>query len=105
MKPIALTTWLAKLLLPPARYAPRRILVPFAGAGSEMIGCVLAGWEEVVGVEMTEKYIPTAEARLAYWSAHQPGRPNIVNTRSAPKKAEPGKPEPGDGQLKLDFGS
>ena len=34
LKPIALTRWLATLLLPPAEYAPRRILVPFAGSAA-----------------------------------------------------------------------
>ena len=66
-KPIALVRWLATLLLPPAEYAPRRILVPFAGSGSEMIGCGLAGWDEIVGVELMPEYADIAEARLAYW--------------------------------------
>ena len=34
IKPLSLCTWLAKLLLPPAAYAPRRLLVPFCGTGS-----------------------------------------------------------------------
>lgn len=66
-KPIALTRWLATLLLPPAAYAPRRILIPFAGSGSEMIGAALAGWEEIQGVEMNAEYVEIARARLAYW--------------------------------------
>lgn len=68
LKPMALTRWLASLLLPPAAYAPRRILVPFAGAGSEMIGAYAAGFEEIVGVEMTPEYAEVARQRLAYWS-------------------------------------
>jgi len=67
VKPIKLAKYLATLLLPPKRYAPRRILVPFAGSGSEMIGAMLAGWEQIVGVEITPEYIPVAEARLRYW--------------------------------------
>ena len=67
-KPIALTKYMAGTLLPPDRYAPRRILVPFSGSGSEMIGAMLAGWEDVVGVELTPEYIPIAEARLSFWS-------------------------------------
>lgn len=67
-KPIALAKYLATLLLPPAAYAPRRILCPFAGTGSEMIGAILAGWEEVTGIEKTPAYIPIAEKRLAWWS-------------------------------------
>jgi hypothetical protein len=38
VKPLALCRYLATLLLPPASVAPRRLLVPFAGSGSEMIG-------------------------------------------------------------------
>ena len=43
VKPIALAQWLATLLLPPEEYAPRRLLIPFAGSGSEGIGAGLAG--------------------------------------------------------------
>lgn len=67
VKPIKLNTWLASLLLPPDIVKPRRILVPFSGSGSEMIGCLHAGWDEVVGVEMDAGYCKIAEARLRYW--------------------------------------
>ncbi len=69
VKPIALTRWLATLLLPPPEYAPRRILIPFAGSGSEMIGALLAGWDEVIGIEMDTGYCDIARARLAHWAA------------------------------------
>jgi len=69
IKPIALARWLATLLLPPELYAPRRILIPFAGSGSEMIGALLAGWEEIVGIEMETEYVEIAEARLVYWAS------------------------------------
>lgn len=69
LKPLALTTWLARLLLPPA--LPGRpgpvILVPFAGAGSEMIGCLKAGWAGVFGIEREEAYAQIARARLGHW--------------------------------------
>jgi site-specific DNA-methyltransferase (adenine-specific) len=67
VKPIGLTEWLAKLLLPPKAYAERRILIPFAGSGSEMIGAYRAGWEHVYGIEMTREYAQIARARLQYW--------------------------------------
>jgi len=67
IKPLDLTRWLATLLLPPEEYAPRRILVPFAGSGSEMIGAHLAGWEEIVGIEMEREYCGIAEARMKHW--------------------------------------
>jgi len=68
VKPLKLTQWLATLLLPPVEYAPRRILVPFAGSGSEMIGAALAGWEEIVGIEAEAEYVEIAKARLEYWT-------------------------------------
>lgn len=70
LKPIELCVHIAKLLLPPVEYAPRRIFVPFSGVASEMIGCVLAGWDEVVGVEFDTQngYVNIGEKRLQYWS-------------------------------------
>lgn len=82
VKPIELATYLARMLLPPPGPEPRRILVPFSGSGSEMIGAVLAGWDEVVGVEMSEEYIAIATARLKHWAK-----------RTAPKKKTT-KPQP-----------
>ena len=68
LKPIALTEYLAKLLLVPARTdgQPRRILVPFSGAGSEMIGALKAGWDEVWGIEINPEYVAIAAARIAH---------------------------------------
>lgn len=69
LKPLDLCKYLATLLLPPDAYAPRRILIPFSGSGSEMIGAGLAGWEQIVGVEFdTESgYVDIAKARLEHW--------------------------------------
>lgn len=69
VKPIALCRWLATLLLPPAEYGPRRIAIPFGGSGSEGIGAGLAGWEEIVLIEMEREYCDIAEARLTHWLA------------------------------------
>lgn len=66
VKPIALTKYFATLLLPPAIVASRRLLVPFAGSGSEIIGALQAGWDEVVGIEQEKQYVEIAEQRLAY---------------------------------------
>lgn len=71
IKPIALARHLATLLLPPDLYAPRRLFVPFAGVASEMIGAMLAGWEDVQGVELEADHIPVARARLDYWHARR----------------------------------
>jgi len=64
VKPLSLTKYLATLIKPPAG---GRLLVPFSGSGSEMIGALQAGWEYVEGVELTEEYIPIAEARIKHW--------------------------------------
>jgi len=66
LKPIRLTEYLARLLKPPTENA--RILIPFSGAASEMIGAHLAGWKDITGIEMTAEYIPIAKARLAWWT-------------------------------------
>jgi hypothetical protein len=78
VKPIALARWLATLLLPPAAYAPRRVLVPFAGSGSEMIGAALAGWEYVLGIDAEAEYCAIARARLAHWCT-QPALPEACD--------------------------
>ena len=66
MKPIQLTEYLARLILPPTS-SPRRLFVPFAGVGSEMIGAMLAGWTEVVGIERKAEYVEQGRARLVWW--------------------------------------
>jgi site-specific DNA-methyltransferase (adenine-specific) len=72
VKPIALVRHLATLLLPPSEYAPRRLLVPFAGVASEMIGAVLAGWDYVLGIEMGAAYCDIGTARLEHWCQQPP---------------------------------
>lgn len=64
VKPLELCRYLATLIRPPALDEPRRLLVPFAGSGSEMIGARQAEWDHVVGVELVEIYAEIAEARL-----------------------------------------
>lgn len=66
VKPIALTEYLARIILPAAVVGDRRILVPFAGSGSECIGAMLAGWETIVGVEREDEYVRIARARMEY---------------------------------------
>lgn len=67
MKPIALCRQIATLLLPPPRAdgQPRRILVPYSGSGSEMIGALQAGWDEVIGIEMDPAWVSASRARIA----------------------------------------
>lgn len=85
VKPLSLSIHLATLLLPPAEYAPRRIVIPFSGAGSEAIGAALAGWEEIEGIELKEEYVPISRARAEYWLSrpkHKNGKKKgIAGTR------------------------
>jgi DNA modification methylase len=67
VKPIDLTRYLAGLILPPKEYSPRRILIPFAGTGSEAIGAFLAGWDEITAVELEEEYVEIGNARIEHW--------------------------------------
>lgn len=69
MKPIDLARQLATLLLPPGRTdgTARRLLVPFSGSGSEMIGALQAGWDEVTGIEQSAEYVGITRKRLAWW--------------------------------------
>jgi len=67
VKPIALCKYLANLILPPKRDTPRKLIVPYAGSGSEMIGSVQAGWDEVLGVEIDPEFVEIAQRRIAHW--------------------------------------
>ncbi len=92
IKPLTLARHLATLLLPPAAYAPgRRLLVPFSGTGSEMIGGLLAGWDHISGVELDAQHVAIARARLRYWEQQRhrfdQGQPISVK---APRKGSAG---------------
>lgn len=67
VKPLSITKWLATLLLPPLEYAPRRLLVPFGGIMSEVIGGWLAGWEHITTIEMDKEYCDFGEKRIYFW--------------------------------------
>ncbi len=62
-KPDAVTSWLGDILFIPSR--PRaRLLVPYAGVGSEIVGAQRAGWAEIVGIEQSPEYVHEAMARV-----------------------------------------
>lgn len=67
VKPIQLNKYLATLLLPPKFYSPRRLLVPFSGTGSEIIGALFAGWDYVEGIELEQASVDISERRIKYW--------------------------------------
>lgn len=62
-KPEGLATYHARLL---RSETSRRILVPYAGSGSEMLGAIAAGWETVVGIENRPDYVEIARRRLPH---------------------------------------
>lgn len=64
VKPLALCEYLARLILPPPRPSPRRLLVPFSGSGSEMLGGLRAGWDHVTGIETDRHFCDVAVGRL-----------------------------------------
>jgi hypothetical protein len=65
LKPIALTKWLATLIKPPTEGAT--LLIPYSGAGSEIIGALQADWPLVFGIEGEAEYIEIANARISAW--------------------------------------
>ena len=68
VKPIDLCRYLAPMMLPPKRDTPRKLLVPFCGSGSEMLGALNAGWDAVTGIELEAEYVKIANARLKHRS-------------------------------------
>lgn len=67
VKPIALARYLARLILPPIHDA--RMLTPFSGSGSEVIGALQAGWSHVDGIDSWDVAVRISRARIAHWSA------------------------------------
>lgn len=90
LKPMALTEYLSRLLLPPARAdnSLRQLLIPFSGAGSEVAGALRAGWDLVIGIENDAESVQWAEARVA----------------AAVRETETGIREPGKGRRKVAVG-
>ena len=68
LKPISLNRRILKLFKTPNS---QRICYPFAGAGSEIIGGILAGFTDWTACEISQDYINIAEARIIYWSARK----------------------------------
>jgi DNA modification methylase len=66
LKSIILIEKIATLLKTPN---PQSVFFPFAGAGSEIIGFIKAGFDEnlIQATEINPEYIDIAEARIKYW--------------------------------------
>ena len=89
VKPLDLCEYLARLILPPARQTPRQLLVPYSGSGSEMIGAITAGWEQVTGIEMDDKYVKTAQRRLGSSKFQVSSLPKLKKLKMATKINKP----------------
>ncbi len=48
---------------------------------------MLAGWDEVVGVELSDEYADIARARLAWWEANRDKAPTTGAMRGEPALA------------------
>lgn len=64
LKPIALNEKVLRLFKTPGEQV---ICYPFAGAGSEIIGGIKAGFKNWNACEISEEYIEIAEARIKHW--------------------------------------
>ena len=76
-KPIRLMEYLATLILPPPRSDPRRLLVPYSGSGSEILGALNAGWEQIIAVERSLDFAEIAHRRINDWVGHQGTYPGV----------------------------
>lgn len=92
VKPIDLNRYLAQLILPPAGRNPRRLLVPFSGSGSEIIGGLMAGWDEAVGIELNARYVRIARARVRHWMKHaKRGKSKVISCRPGLRRVATGR--------------
>lgn len=118
VKPLSLCKYLATLLLPPVSPSEnggaRKLLVPFAGSGSEMIGAIQAGWDEVTGIEIDSDYCKIAEARIKYWAKQEKAKAPLFANEDEAKvyvkekfhkiAKEMADEFPGTGMLEIDLG-
>jgi site-specific DNA-methyltransferase (adenine-specific) len=70
VKPISIMQWLVRIVSPPRSLSPL-ILDPFAGSGSTGVACVREG-VRFVGVELDERHVAIARARIAHALKAQP---------------------------------
>jgi len=64
LKPISLNERILKLFKTPN---DQKICYAFAGAGSEVIGGIKAGFDNWVACEINQEYVDIANARIKYW--------------------------------------
>lgn len=117
LKALELTRWAARLILPPpgpeatairerTTGSRSRVLVPFSGVGSEAIGCALAGWADVVAIEISPSYVAQAACRWRAWGPYSAARAVAIEEAGSVERAghegqgklfdeEPRTPSPG----------
>lgn len=66
VKPIRLIEYYARLILPPV--PATRLLIPFGGVFSEVIGAMLGGWAHVTTIEREALYCAVGQERFVWWS-------------------------------------
>lgn len=66
LKPIPLNHRILSLFKTPNN---QKIIYPFAGSGSEIIGGLKAGFDNYDACEINQEYIDIAEARIKYWTS------------------------------------
>lgn len=66
LKPISLNYRILNHFKTPNK---QKIVFPFAGAGSEIIGGLKAGFADYKGSEISEEYITIANKRIEYWTS------------------------------------
>lgn len=86
VKPLDLVRYLVKLVTPPGG----RVLDPFIGSGTTPEAAILEG-ARFVGAELTDRYLPLIEQRIARGYRGGPAYPDPV----------PGRPKPDTGVMSL----
>ena len=76
LKPISLNERILKLFKTPN---DQIICYPFAGAGSEIIGGIKAGFENWHGCELNQEYVDIANARIKYWKSEMHTQTSIFD--------------------------
>jgi site-specific DNA-methyltransferase (adenine-specific) len=99
LKPLELVRWVARLALPPpgpeatairerTTGSRGRVLVPFSGVLSEAIGCAVAGWPEVVAIEVSASYVAQGACRWRAWGPYSEARAAAVEAAGGLSREE-----------------
>lgn len=99
LKGLEFTRWVTRLLLPPAGETAKairretigsagRLLVPFSGVLSEVIGAGLAGWWDIVAIEMSSSYVEQGACRWRAWGPYSESRAEVIESAGGAQPAE-----------------